>query len=724
MLVLWAMNLRASYESSSLLMGLNFIFSVLASLSIAYLIGRSFLIRGDPGLLMLSCGVVFWGVAGCVGIAAGLLNGAGRLDINIFITIHNIFVWLSALCHLAGVVISLRSKRTIRATNLWLVAGYAVVLGVVGLVTLSTLGGWIPTFFVQGEGGTLVRHLVLGSAMAIFILTAGLLQAANRRSSSSFVYWYTLALLLLAAGLFGIMIESVHASLLSWTGRAAQFLSGAYMFIAALVSTRESGARGITLGQALGETRRPYGVAIAIVIAAAALRLTFFQALGMHAPYVTFYPAVMFAALYGNLWAGFLATALSAALVNYFWIEPAGQFLLWEPADWLGMTIFLVGCAMISWIVEAMHRAQTRANAAEAEAKLAAEREQAAAAFRESEERMRLALQASSMGTFEVNLLTGEGRWNAVEFELLGLKPGDAPGNPETFFRFVHPDDVERLRAEWEKAMRTGQLDAEFRIVRADGQKRWLAGKGQFAFEGKAQGNNSKDKGQALRFLGVNFDITDRKQAEAKLRQTVEELARSNRDLEQFAYVASHDLKEPLRMVTGFTSLLKESYEGRLDAKADEYIRFAADAATRMQGLVNDLLAYARVGRDSAIESVDVAQAVDAALENLRAGIDESGATIVRDPLPTVQANAMELTQVFQKLIGNAMKFSREGVAPEVHIEAERMSGVRGQGSGVRSQGSGVRSQESGVRSQGSGCLKLEAGPADMTETESRMAIR
>ena len=145
-------------------------------------------------------------------------------------------------------------------------------------------------------------------------------------------------------------------------------------------------------------------------------------------------------------------------------------------------------------------------------------------ALRQSEERQRLVLQASAMGTFEVDLRTGETHWNEIEFELLGLKPGAVPADPETFFRFVHPDDAGRLRGQWEEALRSGKLDAEFRIVRADGRERWLAGMGRFIFAGQPGGGGPEASGRALRFTGLNFDITARKQAEEALRRNNERL--------------------------------------------------------------------------------------------------------------------------------------------------------------------------------------------------------
>ena len=162
---------------------------------------------------------------------------------------------------------------------------------------------------------------------------------------------------------------------------------------------------------------------------------------------------------------------------------------------------------------------------------------------------------------------------------------------------------------------------------------------------------------------------------EKKLRedhkQAQEELARSNRDLEQFAYVASHDLQEPLRMVATYTQLLAERYQGKLDDSADKYIHYAVDGALRMQKLVQDLLAFSRVGRQGmALGSTDCNVVVQAALQNLEAAILESGAAVKPDQLPVVMADGSQLAQVFQNLIGNAIKFHGSG-APVIKVRAE-----------------------------------------------------
>ena len=160
--------------------------------------------------------------------------------------------------------------------------------------------------------------------------------------------------------------------------------------------------------------------------------------------------------------------------------------------------------------------------------------------------------------------------------------------------------------------------------------------------------------------------------AEKELKQTVDDLARSNRELEQFAYVASHDLQEPLRMVASYTQLLAQRYEDKLDDDARDFIRYAVDGANRMQRLINDLLSYSRVStRGRQPEGTDSRAALGEAIANLAAAVDEAGALVTNDDLPTVRADATQLVQVFQNLIHNAVKF-RADQPPRVHVSARR----------------------------------------------------
>jgi signal transduction histidine kinase len=156
------------------------------------------------------------------------------------------------------------------------------------------------------------------------------------------------------------------------------------------------------------------------------------------------------------------------------------------------------------------------------------------------------------------------------------------------------------------------------------------------------------------------------------IKASKDDLARSNAELQQFAYVSSHDLQEPLRMVASYTQLLAKRYKGKLDSDADEFIGFAVDGVNRMQGLIKDLLAYSRVGtRGKDFEPTDCTATLSEALSNLKVAIEESGAVVTHDPLPTVVADGTQLGQLFQNLVGNAIKFRNEK-SPLVHVSAKR----------------------------------------------------
>lgn len=178
---------------------------------------------------------------------------------------------------------------------------------------------------------------------------------------------------------------------------------------------------------------------------------------------------------------------------------------------------------------------------------------------------------------------------------------------------------------------------------------------------------------QLTHFIGIQTDITQRKHQETELAHKTRELAESNAELQQFAYVASHDLQEPLRMVASYTQLLGKRYRGKLDKDADEFIGYAVDGATRMQRLIHDLLEYSRVGSEhKSFEQTDCEVVLQQVLDNLSASIRERRAEVTHDPLPIVHANPTHLTQVFQNLIGNALKF--QGVTPtEIHVGARAL---------------------------------------------------
>ena len=184
-------------------------------------------------------------------------------------------------------------------------------------------------------------------------------------------------------------------------------------------------------------------------------------------------------------------------------------------------------------------------------------------------------------------------------------------------------------------------------------------------------------------------------QSKQALRRAIDDLARSNRELEQFAYVASHDLQEPLRQITSFVDLLQKQPPNQLDAKSAQYLEFVREGSIRMRALVQDLLAYSRVGGDKRqYDPVSCQAALTMAMTALRKSIEETHAKITYDELPMVSADPIQLAQLFQNLLGNAIKFRRKGATPEIHIGVKKGSGFRGQGSGVRGQGTESKIRE------------------------------
>jgi PAS domain S-box-containing protein len=290
--------------------------------------------------------------------------------------------------------------------------------------------------------------------------------------------------------------------------------------------------------------------------------------------------------------------------------------------------------------------------------------------LRHSEEQFRLLV--DGVKDYAIFMLDRTGivvSWNTGAEQIKGYRADEIIGRHFSCFYPREDIECEKPERELESATKDGRFEEEGWRLRKDGSRFWAS----------VVITALRDEAGVLRgFAKVSRDITKRIEAEAaeRKRQALElraaELKRSSDELRQLAYVAAHDLQEPLRMVTSYTQLLARRYKGRLDADADEFLSFAADGALRMKILVQGLLAYCRVettGKD--LIETSSAAALELALVKLRAAIEDSGGVVTHDPLPTVTADSVQLAQLFENLVGNAIKY--HGVdPPRVHVSAER----------------------------------------------------
>lgn len=330
------------------------------------------------------------------------------------------------------------------------------------------------------------------------------------------------------------------------------------------------------------------------------------------------------------------------------------------------------------------------------------DRKEAQDKLQRSEAFLAEAQRISHTGSWCWNISTGKLVWSEEHCRIFGIDPGKVEPTFQLFKERIYPEDRSSIQQMLDNAIcERSDFNYEYRIALPDGFIKYVQGVGRPIV---------KESGDIEDYIGTTMDITarkrsedalrqahnelekrvlertselkesnqrlelevmERKRAEAVLAQRSQELARSNAELEQMAYVASHDLQEPLRMVASYMQLLEKRYKDRLDIDANEFIGFAVDGAKRMQSLIDGLLTYSRVGtRAASLQPVDCMALVEKVISSIRIAIEESGARITCAPLPTVMGDATQLTQLFQNLIVNAIKF-RGDQAPQIHIGAE-----------------------------------------------------
>jgi two-component system CheB/CheR fusion protein len=315
--------------------------------------------------------------------------------------------------------------------------------------------------------------------------------------------------------------------------------------------------------------------------------------------------------------------------------------------------------------------------------------ERTARQLAQSQSRLAHAQKIAKVGNWDWDLTNDIWSCSDQMYELIGIRKEQEEDMQQRLLSAIHPDDLPLLQQKRHEALTQGKaIDLEHRIIRADGTICYVQTKGEVVVD---------QKGRPVWFTGTMQDISEQKKSELELKQLNEylekqatELKASNVELEQFAYVASHDLQEPLRMITSFLTLLQKRLKGSLDETSAQYIHFAVDGSERMKQLVQDLLHYSRL--NEAVrnhERVSLDEVLKNVLVVFHSSIEENGAQVQIDSeLPVVEGNKTQLVQLFQNLTGNALKYRDPNRRPEVVIgcreqENEWLFFVRDNGIGI-----------------------------------------
>ncbi|MBC8034901.1 MAG: PAS domain S-box protein [Chitinophagaceae bacterium] len=288
-------------------------------------------------------------------------------------------------------------------------------------------------------------------------------------------------------------------------------------------------------------------------------------------------------------------------------------------------------------------------------------------------ERYDLVAKAANDAIYDWDIVTNSLSWGEGFTSLFGYDAYEEEHSIESWITHIHPEDLFNIVSGMRNIVYSTtdfQWQGEYRYLRADGTYASILDRG-FVIR--------NEFGKPLRMIGAMQDITERKENESALKKLnkqlekrAQELAASNEELEQFAYIASHDLQEPLRMITSFLTQLEKKYKDQLDERGQKYIWFAVDGAVRMRQIIFDLLNYSRIGRpDQKKEKLDTGALLATVIQLHSVIIAEKNIKIVVGPLPEITASRVPIEHVFDNLISNAIKYRRDGVAPEITISAQ-----------------------------------------------------
>ena len=664
-LALAILDIRAVFEPPLLLPMLNMLFVSAVSFAVAYISARCYLTMGLPNILLLGCGVLTFGAGNL--IAGWLITSPGAPNINVII--HNTGALFGSLFHAAGATLALPGITAAKASKhrkLGVILAYLGVLVFIALLTIASLREAIPPFFIQGVGPTPLRQGVLGVSVALFAISSFLFIKRYSKLKVDFLYWYSLALALIAVGLSAVFLQTAVGSPLGWAGRSAQYLGGVYFFIAVITAIRGARAKGISL---------EVGIA------------NFFREAEEH--YRT------------------LIETVGDAIIS---TDYEGRVLLWNSA---AETMFgysrgeAVGSLMTELIVPDHHAESFRNDLAKADknpligqttaiearrkdgkvfpAEISisvrktagtwistiivrdiTERKKAEEALRYSEERYALAQRVANIGSWDWDIRTGNLKWSEKIEPMFGFSRGEFGETYEAFLECVHPEDRQHVVDSVNACIEKGRnYDIDHRIVWPNGTVRWVS----------ETGNVIRDENnKAVRMLGVVKDITERKQAEEILKRDKEtferlvnertqellkaqaELDKAKRlsDLGTLAATVAHELRNPLGVIRTASYNIRRKRENFL---LDRHLDNIEKKISESDQIINNLLSYSRIKTPS-YEKIQIYDILNECISLTNARFYKENVSIVKkfEPRKTklIQADPLQIKEVFNNILINA----------------------------------------------------------------------